>query len=1122
MSVIARLESLTLPTYPVGQPEKNPVFFERRVYQGSNGKVYPVPFVDKVYDEPRPVAYRSALLENEFVRLVMLPEIGGRILIGQDKSNRDYDFFYRQDVIKPALVGLAGPWISGGVEFNWPQHHRPGTFMPADCCIEEESDGARTIWFSEHDPLNRLKGLHGLRLRPGSALIELRARLFNRTPLTQTFLWWANVAAMVHDRYESFFPPDVHYVADHAVRAQSAFPLANGPYYSVPYHQRPGANNLAWYKNIPVPTSYMVCETACDFFGGYDHAAAGGFVHVADRHLSPGKKQWTWGNHEFGWAWDRELTDRGGPYVELMAGIYTDNQPDFSYLLPYETKTFSQFWWPIQRTGPVQTANTRAALRLTVREDRQLDVGVLVSSPLDRARIVLTDGDAVRVDERVSLRPGEPWQRADLRLTGDRASALELRLLDASDREILRYRPAPENAPAVRSRSVATEPPPPEETRSADELFLIGEHLEQYRHPTRDPELYWREALRRDPGDARCHLALGQRELRRGRFDAAAQHLAAAVARFTSRHPNPVTGEAHYYLGLVRRWQGRDDEAYGLLSKATWNYEWRSAAHYELAMLDCRRARWSQALEHLAAAEATNQDNNKLFVLRAAVLRRLGRTSEAAQTLARLLAIDPLDHWARSEQALLEGAAAETRFLELSRNDAQTALDVAFDYADAGFRPEAIQVLERHRRGPLTPAAVPNPLQRSQMVLYALAWLHALQDAPVPVAALLTEARAQDPDYFFPSRLHEQLVLEWAIGQPGADPVANYALGNYFFDLKRHEDAIGAWETSLAAGACFATVHRNLGIAYWNVRRDGVRARASYRQALALDPTDARLVSEFDQLGKKLNEPPVARLAFLEAHRALVTQRDDASVELAALYNVLDQPAAALALLGARRFHPWEGGEGSVLRQYTTARLRLGQRALAAGDAAQAHDHFAGAMNVPENLGEAYHLLQAKAEVNYWLGRALRALGRETAAVRAFEASAGERGDFAEMAVTEHSPLSYYRGLSLRELGRGTEANHLFDELREFAVSRLGQKAAIDYFATSLPNLLVFEEDLQARRDAEMHLLLALAAHGLGDTAAARAALRKALDFSCADQRASDLARDLDAPTHEIPHHDLP
>jgi tetratricopeptide (TPR) repeat protein len=1114
MNVVACLESLTLPTYPVGQPEKNPVFFERRVYQGSNGKVYPVPFIDKVHDEPRPVVYRSARLENDYVRLVMLPEIGGRILIGQDKANRDYDFFYRQDVIKPALVGLAGPWISGGVEFNWPQHHRPGTFLPADCAIEEEPDGARTIWFSEHDPIHRLKGMHGLRLRPGSSLIELRARLFNRTPFTQTFLWWANVAARVHERYESFFPPDVHYVADHAVRAQSSFPRADGLYYGVPYQRRPDANNLAWYKNIPVPTSYMVCETGFDFFGGYDHAARGGFVHVANRHIAPGKKQWTWGNHAFGWAWDRELTDTGGPYVELMAGVYTDNQPDFSYLLPYETKTFSQFWWPIQQTGPVQAANTRAALHLVVGDDRRLDLAVLVPAPLEKARILLTEGDTVRLDERVSLRPGAPWSCSDLRLTGDRPSALVLRLLDAHDVVVVAYQPAPDDAPRVRSRPVATEPVPPEDARSADELFLIGEHLELYRHPTRDPESYWREALRRDPGDARSHLALGRRELKRGRFDVAAEHLTSAVARLTTWHPNPVTGEAHYHLGLVRRWQERWDEAYALFYKATWNYAWRAAAYYELAMLDCRREQWSDALEHLAAAAQTNQGNNKIVVLRATVLRRLGRGDEASQVLSALSAVDPLDHWARCEQAFGADAEAGSRFLETSRNDAQTALDIAFDYADAGLVTEAIHVLERHRRHPVVPVAVPNPLERSPGVLYALAWLHARQGANAAATALLAEARAQAADYFFPSRLHEHRVLAWAAAQPGDDPLAGFALGNTCYDLKRHDEAIAAWERAVEQRPIFATAWRNLGVAYWNRHRDGARARAAYVNALGADPADARLVYEFDQLRKKLNEPLAQRLAFLETHRALVGARDDASVELAALYNLTDQPARALAGLTGRRFHPWEGGEGAVLREYSAACLRLGQHALAAGSADEALRCFTRALHPPPSLGEAAHLLQARADVNHWLGRAHRAAGDEAEARRHFELSAAEENDFSGMAVTAHSPLSYHRGLSLRQLGREPEARALFAALKRFGEERLGQPARIDYFATSLPNLLVFDEDLQARRDAEQHLLIALGCQGLHERDAALAHVHQTLAFTNSDPHALDLLRVLEsAPT---------
>ena len=386
---------LRLPTYPVGEPERNPLFFEKRVYQGSCGKVYPVPFVDKVGDRARKRAYDAVTLENAWVRVTVLPELGGRIYLGQDKANHDYDFFYRNDVIKPALVGLAGPWVSGGVEFNWPQHHRPGTFMPTDVFIERGEDGSATVWMSEHDPLNRLRGTHGVCLRPGSAAIELKVRLVNRTERTQTFLWWANVAARVHDRYESFFPEDVHYVADHAVRAMTDFPLAHGRYYGVDYGARRGRNDLRRYRDIPVPTSYMVCRTDFDFFGGYDHDVGGGFVHVADRFIAPGKKQWTWGNHAFGHAWDRELTDANGPYVELMAGVYTDNQPDFTYLRPYETRTFSQFWWPYQALGPVQNANRRAALRF-VRAKGKLEVGAAVPEALHgrRAADPLAGGQA--------------------------------------------------------------------------------------------------------------------------------------------------------------------------------------------------------------------------------------------------------------------------------------------------------------------------------------------------------------------------------------------------------------------------------------------------------------------------------------------------------------------------------------------------------------------------------------------------------------------------------------------------------------------------------------------------------------------------------------------------------
>ncbi|MGO9115427.1 MAG: DUF5107 domain-containing protein, partial [Thermoguttaceae bacterium] len=308
-SVTARITDEVIPTYLPAPPDKNPMFLEKRVYQGSNGKVYPLPFTDRISETKTDRAWKAIWLENEYLRVMILPEIGGRIHVAHDKTN-GYDFIYRQTVIKPALVGLAGPWVSGGIEFNWPQHHRPATFLPVEYAVEEHPDGSKTIWLSDHDPMARMKGMHGVCLHPGKARIELKVRAYNRTPLVQTFLWWANVAVQVHEGYQSFFPPDVDYVADHARRATSRYPLCEGSYYGVDYagrghdgvpadeypaefipphcggkaplHYAP--NDLSWYANIPVPTSYMCLDSQEDFCGGYDHFRQAGIVHVADHH----------------------------------------------------------------------------------------------------------------------------------------------------------------------------------------------------------------------------------------------------------------------------------------------------------------------------------------------------------------------------------------------------------------------------------------------------------------------------------------------------------------------------------------------------------------------------------------------------------------------------------------------------------------------------------------------------------------------------------------------------------------------------------------------------------------------------------------------------------------------
>ncbi|MFE7408572.1 DUF5107 domain-containing protein, partial [Isoptericola sp. NPDC057559] len=708
-------EPVSIDTYDIGEPDRYPAYLDQRVYQGSSGAVYPMPFVDHVERTKAPRDWDAVHLENAYVRLMVLPELGGRIHVGLDRT-RGYDFFYRNDVIKPALVGLLGPWVSGGVELNWPQHHRPATYLPTESWIEEEPDGAVTVWCSDHDPFARMQGMHGVRLRPDSALVELRVRLVNRTDDVQTFLWWANVAAAVHDDYQAFFPTDVTVVADHAKRAVTTFPAASGRYYGVDYPsrrtaERPDGDRLDRYRNIPVPTSYMCLGSQDDFFGGYDHAARAGFVHWADHRIAPGKKMWTWGDAPFGRAWDRHLTDTNGPYVELMAGVFTDNQPDFAFLRPGETTAFSQYWYPIQDVGPVHQATREAAVRLDVGLDvghgigqgpaggpAAVRVGVAVTSPRPGARVVLRAGDAVLLDERADVAPGSPLVRELAGPAGVDPAAYEL-VVEHGGTALVTWRPRPAADPGAAAVEPASEPPAPADLASADELYVTGLHLEQYRHATRSPEPYWLEALRRDPGDARCATALAARRARAGRLEEAERLLRTATARLTTRNPNPRDGEAHYRLGLVLARQGRTAAAREALGTASWDQAWRDAAAVATVRLDLAEGRDAAAGEQLEGLLRRSPEHVQARNLATVRALRAGDADAARDLLRGTLAVDPLDAWARDLAARAGLDAGPTGTTGTTGTigptpDPTVALDVALEHASAGETAAAVDLLE--------------------------------------------------------------------------------------------------------------------------------------------------------------------------------------------------------------------------------------------------------------------------------------------------------------------------------------------------------------------------------------------------------------------------------------------
>jgi tetratricopeptide (TPR) repeat protein len=1029
--VAAWRERVPIDSYLPEAPDRYPAYLDRRVYQGSSGRVYPLPFHDRIRSASRRHEWDAVHLENRWLRIMVLPDLGGRIHVGHDRC-AGYDFFYRNDVIKPALVGLAGPWIAGGVEFNWPQHHRPATFLPTDVEIEEEPDGAVTVWCSDHDPFTRMKGMHGVRLRPDRATVELRVRLYNRSEITQTFLWWANVAARVHDEYQSFFPRDVRVVADHAKRAVTAFPAADRPYYGIDYPARraTGGNRLDWYRNIPVPTSYM-CGSREGFFGGYDHAARAGFVHVADPGTAVGKKQWTWGNSPFGHAWDRNLSDDGAAYVELMAGVFTDNQPDFSFIAPGETKVFSQVWYPIQEIGPVHAATVDAAVRVDVEPDG-VRVGLAVTAERPGCRIRVEDASgAALADFAADVAPGAPHRS---RIPLDVPERFVLRVLHG-DAELVRWDSRVPDAPDV---VPATEPPAPQDVASVEELALIGAHLEQYRHATRSPEPYWREALRRDPGHVASSVGLAGRAYRRAEFAEAEALLTAAVDRLTALNANPADTTALYLFGLVLERQGRADEAYARYAAASWARAWRAPAGYRMARLDAAAGRAAAALDRLADVRRAEPDHLQARALTALLLRRTGRSEEADALVRDTLSIDPLDWWSRD----LAGLPLTT--------DAQTCLDVALEYAGVGEREAALRVLgvaaQREADRALGQTAA-GPL-----IEYHRADLG--EDV----------GRTAEATWCFPSRLDDVAVLERA---DPTDARALALLGHWRYAVGRADDAVAAWLASASLDPSDPVVWRNLGLAAWNHLGDADQARAAYDRALAVAGPDARLVFESDQLDARRGVPPERRLDRLLDVRGLVETRDDATVALAHLLLTAGRLEEARALLLGRTFQPWEGGEGEALRAWDRlcrlAAARPGANAVAAVDAA---------LDPPASLGEARHPLASTAALQLLRGDALAAAGDEDAARAAWELAARD-GDFLAMSADPHSEATYSSVLALRRLGRDAEAERRTESLRAWVDALEAAPATVDYFATSLPSMLLFAEDLARARLRRVEFLRA-------------------------------------------------
>ncbi|HEY1200564.1 MAG TPA: tetratricopeptide repeat protein, partial [Niastella sp.] len=625
-------------------------------------------------------------------------------------------------------------------------------------------------------------------------------------------------------------------------------------------------------------------------------------------------------------------------------------------------------------------------------------------------------------------------------------------LSDKGGKEVLRYKNTTDKKSEIPQPAKAALEP--KDVENNEQLYLTGLHLEQYRHATYSPVPYYEEALRRDSKDIRNNNALGLWLFRRGQFAKSEPYFRKAAETLISRNPNPYNGEPYYNLGLCLKMQGQLKEAYTDFYKATWNSAWQDSGFFSLAQIDVTLGNYEPALEHIQHSLDRNARNSKAIALKVLIQRKLGLHKTALKTCAAALEQDLFNLSVLFEQHKLLEATSDNngakrsldQLIKIARGDNHNYLEYALDYMAAGIYEDAIELLQL---AVSTSKESPSPL-----VWYYLGWAHKQLGQTEQALSFFIKGAAADAHGCFPNRLEDIAVLQMAATFNEADAKAPYYLGNLWYDKRQYDEAIQCWEMAVQRDASFATPFRNLGIAYFNKRNDANKALSYYEKAFELDKTDARVLMELDQLYKRLNKEPRARLAFLEEHSTIVEQRDDLYLERAALYNFIGEHERAYELIMQRQFHPWEGGEGKVSGQYIYSLVAMAGKHIKAKLYEKAINCLEQAQVYPNNLGEGKLHGAQENDIFYWLAVAHEGLGNKDKANTCLQkATQGLAEPTAAMFYNDQQPDKiFYQGLAWNALGEKEKASLIFSKLVDYGKAHLHDEVKIDYFAVSLPD----------------------------------------------------------------------
>jgi tetratricopeptide (TPR) repeat protein len=907
--------TLQLPTYAEDAPNPNPPF-DLFTFGRFN---YPYPLRDALTDRRETVTWRTLNLENEYLRLTVLPDLGGHIYSCLDKRS-GREMFYANSAIKKALIGYRGAWAAFGVEFNFPVSHNWVSMSPVDFAVAQHPDGSGSIWVGNVDQVYGSQWRVELRLQPGRSVLDQHVALYNRSDVRHRYYWWSNGAVQVWDDSHLVYPTEL--MATHGFTAVEPWPI-----------DRKGRDLSIIRNEVDGPVSLFTYQTREPFVGVYHPRTQSGTVHVADPSELPVHKFWSWGNDRDAATWRTALSDDDSAYVELQAGLFR-NQETYAFLEPQESVRFSEHWLPVRDLGGITRANVDGVLYMERTAPGSIRLELDVTRDLPGARISVRQGSTVVLEKTVTLSPREVWRAEVDHLT---TAAVTFDLVDASGTRVMAHTEQVfDRTPAseVRLGSRETEPVSEGSPRSADEIVENGmlDELEGRRLAALDR---YRDGLAHNPHSLALLKAAGRLSVALGwaaggaRSSPAIEWLEEASAR------NTTDFETRYYLGLALVAAGRPRDARPHFEAARRFRATRVPALMQLARLSAADGNLAEALRCLQMIGTDSPQASLAGALEVAVLRRLDRPADARERAQHWQAIDPTSSLIRHESSLL-GEPDQDLWPHLGA-DANRVLDLVDQYLAIGSYKEALALLEHEYPQVEPPARENGAVTPAESPLVAYYRGYVRQQLGGDAGGDYAKARVLSTKYTFPSRPSSYAVLNDALRLNPEDGTARFLLGSLYLASGRAQPAIEEWQRVRRMRPAIPTLHRNLGLALLQGTPNYKEARGTLEEGIEADGENVEGYLALDGVLSATHAAPRDRVAALRRFPPPDRMPSPLVYKLAIGLAEAGQAAEAERLFHGR-FFPKEEGGTSVRAVYAQVRLASARAAAGAGNCTAARE----------------------------------------------------------------------------------------------------------------------------------------------------------------------------------------